>query len=122
PGGSYLVSGSMSLEATGDIHSGGIIGESGNSTRIYFDNLTPNAALFRIGPGIGYFTVEDVEFVDLNARTSRCFYFNDFRPSGYGPSWKHLFNKVRFTNFREGVRFDGGATTQADAHQSEVMF
>lgn len=99
----------------------GFRGENGNSTRLYFDNLSKGKNFFEIGPEISYMMFCDLEFVDAAPGTSRCFYFSDTR-DGNVPAWKHLFQNVRVSSFWEGARFDGAATNDQDAYQSEVMF
>lgn len=122
PGLQYRVTDTISLlNANYAYLSFGAYGENGNSTRIWFDNLTALKNLFYIDSDINYFHFSDIEVLDKNARTSRAFYFYDTRATG-SPSWKHFLEKFRITQFAEGVRFDGAATVADDAHESEVMF
>ena len=121
PAGSYKITDTISLLNIFSSYSGGMEGESGNSTRIYFYNDVAFKNLFYMDSDVNYFTVSNLEFMDVNRRNSRGFYFYDTRASS-APAWKHIFMNVRFTGFKEGARFDGGATIGDDAHQSEVMF
>ena len=121
PAGSYKVTDTISLLNVFSSYSGGMEGENGNSTRIYFYNTTTLKNLFYMDSDINYFTASNIEFIDVNKRNSRCFHFYDTRTSS-APAWKHIFMNVRFTGFKEGGRFDGGETIGDDAHQSEVMF
>ena len=120
-GGGYLVTDTISLLNSVYARAFGVFGQNGNSTRIYFDNSTSLKNMFFVDVDVNYFEVGDIEFVDKTARTSRAFYFADTRATP-GPSWKHMFKNVRVTQFKEGVRFDGGATTGDDTHESEVLF
>lgn len=122
PAGHYKVTDTLSLTNINFLRSGGLQGENGNSTRIYFNNTTVLKNLFTIDTDVNYVTFSDIEFIDVNPRTSRGFYFSDTIASG-SPTWKHLFRNVRITGFKEGARFDGDASIPAnDAHCSEVMF
>lgn len=120
-GGGYLVTDTISLLNSVSVRSFGIFGQNGNSTRIYFDNSASLKNMLVVDSDVNYFEIGDIEFVDKTARTSRAFYFADTRATT-APSWKHMFKNVRVTQFKEGVRFDGGATIGDDAHESEVLF
>lgn len=116
PAGAYRITKTIELNRGNYAFSAGIEGENGNSTRIYFDNSQSLADMFAIGPGASYFLAKDLEFIDLNPRTSRCFHFDDDATDRGWPSWKHTFSNVRVVAFREGCRFDG------DRNESEIMF
>ena len=121
PAGSYKITDTISLTNANHSYSGGMQGENGNSTRIHFFNGTSLKNMFYVDSDVNYLTVSDLEFSDNTARTSRAFYFSDTL-ANTAPSWKHMFKNVRVVQFKEGVRFDGGATIGDDAHESEVMF
>lgn len=121
PAGTYKITDTISLLNANYVKSAGMQGENGNSTRIYFYNSTSLKDMFYVDSDVNYLEISDLEFIDNTARTSRGFYFFDTTASG-PPAWKHLFRNVRITQFKEGVRFDGGATPALDAHCSEVMF
>lgn len=120
PAGSYRITKPIVLRRDKHGLSGGLQGENGNSTRIYFDSLYQD--MFSIEPGISYFTVTDLEFFDVQKRSSCAFHFRDDESGRGHPSWKHSFTGVRIVDFREGARFDGGVTPPDDRHESEVMF
>ena len=119
--GTYVITDTITLSNSVYVKSFGMYGQNGNSTRIYFQNAISLKNMFLVDTDVNYLTVSDLEFIDNSARTSRCFYFADTVASS-SPTWKHLFQNVRITAFKEGVRFDGGATIADDAHCSEVMF
>lgn len=123
PGGAYKITDTITPPGGASTvnYSRGIRGESANSTRLWFSNSTPLKNMFYIGPEVNYWEASDIEFLDTTPQTSRCFRFMDDNNDGT-PSWKHLFRNCRFTQFGEGVRFDGGATPAQDTHESEVMF
>ena len=120
PAGSYRITRTIVLDAARHGFSAGLQGENGNSTRIYFESTDPD--MFYIGPGVNYFTVKDLEFLDTRKRKACGFHFRDDVTDRSFPSWKHLFSGVRIVDFREGARFDGGDTPPDDRHESEVMF
>lgn len=122
PAGIYKVTGPILFNNSDFRFSGGFEGESGNSTRIYYYNTTPLQNLFTVGADVNYLSISNLEFIDANARTSRCVYFSDNDSNPSVPSWKHEFRNVRIVAFAEGCRFDGGATPSNDTHESEVMF
>lgn len=117
----YKVSDTIYLLNTNYVRSFGFFGQSGNSTRIYFENSSVLKDMFYVDSDVNYLEISDLEFIDTTARTSRCFYFFDNRDTS-APAWKHLFRNVRITNFKEAGVFDGGITIADDAHCSEVMF
>ena len=121
PAGSYKITDTISLTNANHYYSGGMQGENGDSTRIHFFNGTPLKNMFYVDTDVNYLAVSNLEVLDNTARTSRAFYFADTLATT-APSWKHMFKNVRVTQFKEGVRFDGGATIGDDAHESEVMF
>lgn len=120
PAGSYRLTKPIVLRRDKHGVSGGLQGENGNSTRIYFEGSSKE--MFTVEPGVSYLNVANLEFIDSKKRSSCAFHFRD-NESGQGyPSWKHSFTGVRIVDFREGVRFDGGETPPDDRHESEVMF
>lgn len=120
PAGSYRFTKPIVLRRDKHGFSGGLKGENGNSTRIYFDS--PSKTMFMIESGVSYFNVANLEFFDVQKRSSCAFHFRDDEAGRGYPSWKHFFTGVRIVDFKEGVRFDGGATPPEDRHESEVMF
>jgi hypothetical protein len=124
--GTYLVTDTLTITGVSGSKPFRLIGENGNQTRMVFSNATSLKNMFTVGPETNYLRVHNIEFLDGStlgtARISRCFYFSDTITDLTAPSWKHRFDDCRFFGFKEGVRFDGGATIADDAHESEVMF
>lgn len=126
PAGTYLVTSSLTITGISGSKPFKLVGVNGQTTsRIVFSNAVNLANLFTIGEDTSYFQAEHLEFLDGasgTARTSRCFYFRDNDDFATAPSWKHFFQDCRFFGFKEGIRFDGGATIADDTHLAEVMF
>ncbi|MFB9985600.1 hypothetical protein ACFSQQ_40710 [Mesorhizobium kowhaii] len=120
PGRQYRITDTISMPDTDYKLAFKVTGDSGNSTRIWFDNAVAHKNMFYGDLDVNYINFEDIELLDKTPGTSRAIQLVG-TVSG-GPAWKHLFKGIRIVGFREGVRFDGGATIVADAYQSEVMF
>ncbi|RAZ91724.1 hypothetical protein DPM33_04290 [Mesorhizobium hawassense] len=120
PGRQYRVTDTISMPDANYKLAFKLIGESGNSTRIWFDNVVTQKNMFFGDLSANYVHFEDIEILDKTPGTSRAIQF--VGTTSGGPAWKHFFKGVRVVGFREGVRFDGGATIVTDAYQSEVMF
>lgn len=124
PAGEYKITDTISLLNSNWVKAFGFFGENGRSTTIYFHNAVSLKNMFFVDTNVNYLEIKDLQFFDNTARTSRAFYFRDLTPDPDGalPAWKHLFQNVRFYQFKEAARFDGATSTVNDAHCSEVMF
>ncbi|RWD26603.1 MAG: hypothetical protein EOS22_15695 [Mesorhizobium sp.] len=120
PGRQYRITDTLCMPNADYKFSFKVVGDSGNSTRIWFDNAVPKKNMFYSDLNISYVNFEDIELLDRTPGTSRAIQFVGTLSGG--PAWKHLFKGVRIVGFQEGARFDGGATIFTDAYQSEVMF
>lgn len=122
PGRQYRITDTISVLNASYVRSFKVRGESGNSTRIYFDNAVAQKNMFFFDTGANYINFDGVELIDRTAGTSRCFYFRSVLGAPR-PSWKHRFSDFRVVGFWEGCRFDGDAANFAnDAYLDSVTF
>lgn len=122
PKGQYRCTDTISILDADFVYPFILSGASGNdTTEFIFDNAVASKNFIFFGPDVKYITLRDIELVDNTPRTSRGLYFAD-TTAGSGPNWKNMFERVRVRQFKEGAKFDGGATINDDAHCSEFMF